>query len=75
MLVVSGAKIGCVLQVAFGDAYPRQIKLRSRDVAGERQALAISILTRKLPRQQLDLGPKCTSAEQGPAQSMTPRIV
>src|SRR5712675_987994 len=32
ILGVSGAKISCVLQVALGDAYPRQIDLRSRDI-------------------------------------------
>src|SRR5258706_88554 len=58
MLVGSRAKIGFVLQVALGDAYPREIKLRSRDIAGERQALAGRILARKLPRQCLDLGCK-----------------
>jgi hypothetical protein len=73
-LGVSGAKIGCVLQVALGDAYPREIKLRRRDIASERQALATSILARNLPRQRLDVRCKSAFAEQRPAQSMALRI-
>ena len=74
MLVVSGAKMGCVLQVTLGFTYPREIKLRRRDIAGERQTLAGRILPRYLPSQQLDLRPICAVGVQGNAQSMTPRI-
>jgi hypothetical protein len=74
MLIVSGTKTGCVLHVALGDTYPNQIKLRTRNVAGERQALATSTLTHNLPRQPLDFGAISAFAEQGTAQSATPRI-
>ena len=72
MFVISSTKIGRVLQVALGRAYPLEIKLRRRDVAGERQALAGRIPACNLPRQLLDLGRTCAFA--GTAQSMTPRI-
>ena len=74
MLRVSGAEIGCILQVALGRPYPREIKLRSRDVAGKRQAFATRIRTRNFPRQGLNVWRIYAFAEQGPAQSMTSRI-
>src|SRR5204863_9779818 len=49
-------------------------RLRSRDIASERQALAARILLRNLPRQQLHVQGKSAFAEQRPAQSMAPRI-